>query len=364
MLSSKFTFFVFVLIPLALASLYYGHFASNRYISESRYIIEGNNKQSTDVLGVVSGLTGVSSSSADSLTVMSYIISHDFIKKVSKQVDLHKEYSKIEYDWLARLPFGSSEEDLLDYWDNNIISITFDPGSGISTLEVTAFSAEIAEKISRHTLLLSERFINDLSLESKADALKLAQDEVIKAETELLLFRSKLANLSKKEKVISAEQSASAEQGIVAQLKQRLATSEAELKKLGTFMQPNSLKIRSLRNEINSIKKQITSQQEKWSDTSSGNTVTSVVLDTERLKSELAFAESVYINAVTSLKQAQIESTQKRRYLDVIVPPHLPDESLDPDRLFSILTTFLASLMIWGIISLILTSIKDHLGWT
>jgi capsular polysaccharide transport system permease protein len=128
-------------------------------------------------------------------------------------------------------------------------------------------------------------------------------------------------------------------------------------------MQPSSLKIRSLINEINSLKRQIISQQDRWSDSESGKTVTSVVLDAERLKSELAFAEKVYINAVTSLKQAQIETTQKQRYLDVIVQPHLPDESVVPDRLLSILTTFLASLMIWGIISLVLTSIKDHLGW-
>ena len=364
MLSSKFTFFMLVIIPLVLASLYYGHYASDRYISESRYIIEGNTQPSTDVLGMVSGLTGVSASSSDSLTVMSYIISHDFIKKITAKINLNEEFSKAEYDWLARLNTDSSGEELLDYWDNEIINILYDSASGISTLKVTAFTPEIAQNISRNTLLLSEAFINELSLEAKADALKLAQDEVIKAETQLLVLRAKMASLNEKEKVISAEQSASAEQGIVAQLKQRLATGEAELKKLSSFMQPNSLKIRSLRNEISSINRQITAQQKKWSDPASGKTVTSVVLDAERLKSELAFAEKVYISAITGLKQAQIESTQKQRYLDVIVPPHLPEESLVPDRPFSILTVFLASLMIWGIVSLILTSIKDHLGWT
>lgn len=364
MRSNKLIFLMFVITPLILATLYYGHYATDRYISESRYIIEGNQQQSSDVLGMVSGLTGVSASSSDSLTVMSYIVSHDFIRNISEEIDLREEYSKQEYDWLARLAQDSSDEKLLQYWDDNIINITFDPTSGISTLEVTAFSPETAKKIAFKTLSLTDSFINQLSLESKSDALELAQDEVTKTEIQLLSLREKLTDLNTSEKVISAEQAASAEQNIVAQLKQQLATAEAELKQLNSFMQPNSLKVRSLQNQIRSIQRQVVTQQDKWSDPNSGRTVTSVVIDTEKIKSELAFTERLHISAITGLKQAQLESTQKQRYLDIIVSPHLPDESLAPDRPLSILTVFLASLMIWGIISLILTSIKDHLGWT
>ena len=354
-----------VIIPSLLAIAYYGHFASDRYISESRYIIEGNKQASTDLLGVVSGLTGVSASSSDSLIVMSYAISHDFVEKINSRLDLTEAYSDTRYDWLSRLGALPTDEELLKYWDDEIISILFDSSSGISTLTVTAFTPETAKKISEHILKFSDDFINDLSLESKADALKLAQDEVTKAETALLVLRAKITDLNEEEKVISAEQSAASEQGIVAVLKQKLATTEAEYKKLSSFMQPNSLKLRSMNNVINSLKRQIIAQQETWSDTSaSGKTVTSIVLDSGRLESELEFAEKVYINAIISLKQAQIETTQKQRYLDVIVPPHLPDEALVPDRIYAAFTVFLASLMIWGIISLILTSIKDHFGWT
>lgn len=363
MLSNKFTFFIFVVVPTIIAGIYYTNYASDRYISESRYIIQGNEQGTTDVLGMVTGLTGMAASTGDSLAVLNYTVSHDFLSKLQKNINLMDHYSNLKYDWWARIPKDATLEDLLEYWDKDIINISYDNASGISKLEVTAFDPEIAKQISNSILQINERFINNLSSEARSDALKFAQDEVIKAETELLSIRSKLANFNEQEKVISAEQAAQAEQNIVATLKQQVATKEAELKSLSSYMESNSLKVRSLVNEINSLKRQTVSQQEKWSDPVTGKTVTRVVLDTEQLTSELVFAEKLYLTAITSLKQAQIEASQKQRYLDIIVPPHLPDESLKPERIYSIFTVLLASLMLWGIFALLISAIKDNLGW-
>jgi len=363
MLSNKFTFFIFVVIPTIIAGVYYSNYASDKYISESRYIIQGNEQASADVLGMVTGLTGMASSTPDSLAVLNYSVSHDFLEKLLPNINLMDHYSDLKYDWWARIPQDATQEDLLEYWGSEIINISYDNASGISKLEVTAFDPEIAQKISNSVLKINERFINDLSSEARADALKFAQDEVIKAETELLSIRSRLASFNEKEQVISAEQAAQAEQGIVATLKQQIATKEAELKSLSNYMQSNSLKVRSLKNEIDSLKKQTAVQQARWADPTTGKTVTRMVLDTEQLTSELAFTEKLYLTAITSLKQAQIEASQKQRYLDIIVPAHLPDESLEPERIYSTFSTFLASLMLWGVFALLISAIKDNLGW-
>lgn len=363
MLSNKFTFFLLVIIPTIIAGIYYSNYASDKYISESRYIIQGNEQGTTDVLGMVTGLAGMATSTPDSLAVLNYSVSHDFLSKLLPSIDLMEHYSDQKYDWWARIPQDATQEDLLEYWDNDIINISYDSASGISKLEVTAFDAEVAKEISSLVLKINERFINNLSSEARADALKFAQDEVIKAETELLSVRSRLANFNEKEKVISAEQAAQAEQGIVATLKQQIATKEAELKGLTAYMQSDSLKVRSLQNEVDSLKRQTAAQQAKWADPITGKTVTRVVLDTEQLTSELAFAEKLYLTAISSLKQAQIEASQKQRYLDIIVPPHLPDESLEPERIYSTFSVFLASLMLWGIFALLISAIKDNLGW-
>jgi BexC/CtrB/KpsE family polysaccharide export inner-membrane protein len=363
MLSNKFTFFLFVIIPTVIATVYYSSYASEKYISESRYIIQGNEQGSSDVLGMVTGLTGMSASTADSLAVLNYSVSHAFLDKVQPNINLMSHYSDLKYDWWARIPEDATREDLLQYWDDEIINISYDNSSGISKLEVTAFDPKVAQQLSSLILRTNERFINNLSSEARSDALTFAQDEVIKANTELLSIRSKLANFNEKEKVISAEQAAQAEQSIVATLKQLIATKEAELKSMSTYMQSNSLKVRSLDNEINSLKRQTAAQQAKWANPTSGKTVTRVVLDTEQLTSELAFAERLYLTAITSLKQAQIEASQQQLYLDIIVPPHLPDESLEPNRIYSTFSVFLTSLMLWGVFALLISAIKDNFGW-
>lgn len=363
---NKIAFFLFVLIPSIIVSVYYYKYASDQYVSESRYIIQGNNQQSVDVLGMVTGLTGASASTSDSLTVQNYIYSHEFVKKISRKIDLRSIYSNRTNDWWARLPENASLEELLDYWESFIVQITFDPASGISTLEVTAFDPDVSKKISSEILIISETFVNDISEDARDDAVEFATDEVFRAKITVDNLRNQIAQFSEGENVISVEQNAQTEQGIVAELKQKLALTESEYKKISAFMRPETLKVKALINEINSLRQQIDTQQKRWkrSDSGAGKTVVSAVQNTARLSSELAFAEQLYITALSANKQAEIESKQKQRYLEKIVPPHLPDEAIKPERVVSSISFFLASFMIWGVLSLILGSVREHLGWT
>lgn len=361
---NKFTFLFFVLIPSSLVATYYYKYASDQYVSESRYIIQGSSQQNVDVLGMVTGLTGMASSGTDSLTVQNYINSHDFLKTISNRINLRKEYSDPVHDWWARLPEDATQEDLLEYWEKSIVNITFDSASGISILEVTAFEPEMAQKISVEILEISEDFINTMSDNARDDALEFAQAEAAKAKEALNNLRNQITIFSESEKVISVEQNAQTEQGIVAELKQKLATAEAEYKKVSAYMRQDSLKVKALINDINSIKNQIAVQQSRWTapDTGAGKTVASAVQNTARLTSEIAFAEQLYVTALSALKQAEIESKQKQRYLERIVPPHLPDEALKPYRILSAVSFFLASFMIWGVLSLIISSVREHLS--
>lgn len=360
---NQFTFLLFVLIPTICVGVFYNKYATDQYISESRYLIQGNNQNSTDVLGMVTGLTGTTLSGTDSLTVQSYINSHDFLDKIQKKINIREHYSDLSHDWWSRLPNEASKEELLDYWSSKVVSINYDSSSGISSMDITAYSADVAKQISEEILTISVSFVNSISNEAKQDALSFALEETAKAELKVEELRSQIARFNESENVISVEQNAQSEQGIVAELKQKLATAEAEYKGLTSYMQKDSLKARLALSRINSIKQQIEVQQLKWSQPGKGSTVVEAIQSTARLESQLAFSEKVYLSALTGLKQAQIDVTQQQRYLDIIVPPHLPDEALKPTKIISTLTFFLASFMLWGIFSLLLSSIRDHKGW-
>jgi capsular polysaccharide transport system permease protein len=51
---------------------------------------------------------------------------------------------------------------------------------------------------------------------------------------------------------------------------------------------------------------------------------------------------------------------KQQLYLERVAQPNKPDEALEPKRLRNVLATLMLSLVIWGIVSLMLTAVKEH----
>lgn len=357
-------FLLAVITPTMIAGIYYIKYASEQFTTESRFIIQSNNNQGSDAFGIFSGLNGMSPSVKDSLAFEDYILSGDFLQNLSQTINIKEVYSQHEIDWWAKLPNDASNEDTLEYW-RDLIEISSDSSSGITTLEVTAFSRETTVEISEAIINKGEKFVNSLSQEARQDAVNLASSEVITAKEALAKIRQKIYLFNSDEKVINPQQKATSEEAIVSGLNQKLADKEAELTRLSSFMQNNSMKVRAIKSEITSIKTQILRQQRKWKQTNpdTGKSVTTLIQDTTQFSTELALAEKIYESAITGLRIAKRESKQQQRYLEVIVSPQLPDAASKPETVSSIATVFLSFFIGWGILSLLIASVKDHLGW-
>ena len=357
-------FLIAVIVPTGIATYYYSSVASAQFTTESRFIIQSNNQKSSEAFGIFSGLTGMAPSIKDSLAFEDYILSGEFLASLSKDIDIKRTYSSKDIDWWARLPSDASKEDTLEYW-RDLIEISNDSSSGISTLEVTSFTRETAVEINMKILRKGEIFVNSLSKTARQDAVKLAMQEAVNAEQALIEVRKKIQLFSNEETVINPEQKATSEESIVSGLNLKLSDKEAELIRLLSFMQTNSMKVRAIKSEISSIKTQILRQQQKWKKTNpqTGKSVTTLIQDTTQLSTELEFAERIYESAITGLRVAKREANQRQRYLEVIVSPQLPDQASKPAVLSSIMTVFLSFFMGWGIFSLLIASVKDHMGW-
>lgn len=362
--SSLWLFLLLVAAPTIIAGVYYFKYANDQFVTEAKFIIQSNTPSGGGDLGMLTTLTSMNPSSKDAMAVQDYILSRDFLNQLSEKIDVKALYSQHDIDWWARLPADASQEDLVEYW-RELIYITYDNSSGISTIEVTAFTPQSTVDICKIIIDSSEVFVNSLSFKARQDAVELAANELRLASEELKLTRDKIYSLNDKEQVINPEQKATAEEALVAGLNEKLTTAETELSRLSSFMQSNSMKVRAVKTKIASLKLQIKRQQQKWrmSNPDTGNTVTSLIQDTSKFATELALAEQVYQSAILELRQAKREAKQQQRYLEVIVAPQLPDEAIKPAKIKETITTFLACFMIWGIFSLLIASIKDHLGW-
>lgn len=367
-----FLFLLMVVTPVVTSIVYYNSYASDQYVTEAHYVIRGNDKTTSTMLGVLSGITGQSSSAGDSLIAQDYILSREFLEDSKEQINLREMFTAPDIDWWASLRVDLltsylepnakvSEEDLLQYWKDNIVAVNYDTNSGITVLEVTAFKREDTVKIAKAVTNNVDNFVNKLSDKSRTDALHTAELETATAKRELDEVRSKIARYGSEEQIIVPEQRVLADEGVVTQLKGEVAAAEAELTRLSGFMQPQSMEVRSARNKVLSLKKQMNKQISLSK--RKGKSVTKVIQKTTTFQSELVFAEQVYLAALSSLRVARLEVSRKQQYLDVIVEPQMPDESLKPEKLTAILSVFFISFMLWGIISLLLATVKDHIGW-
>lgn len=80
----------------------------------------------------------------------------------------------------------------------------------------------------------------------------------------------------------------------------------------------------------------------------------------QQLQLERDTAEKQLGSAIAALEQARIDAQRKRLYIERIVEPNLPDYPLEPKRIYGVLTTFLLSLIVWGVIRMFVAGVKEH----
>jgi capsular polysaccharide transport system permease protein len=64
--------------------------------------------------------------------------------------------------------------------------------------------------------------------------------------------------------------------------------------------------------------------------------------------------------ALGSLEQARENAMKQQLYLERIAQPNKPDIAIEPRRFRSVVATLLLSLIAWGILSLLVTAMKEH----
>ena len=111
--------------------------------------------------------------------------------------------------------------------------------------------------------------------------------------------------------------------------------------------------------QIAAIDKQIAEQQSRLTG-KSGKSLNSTVEEYQRLQMEAGFAEDVYKTALAGLEKGRVEVTRTLKKVSVLQAPTLPEESLQPRRLYNIVTFVLVTMLVAGILTLLAAIIRDH----
>jgi capsular polysaccharide transport system permease protein len=80
----------------------------------------------------------------------------------------------------------------------------------------------------------------------------------------------------------------------------------------------------------------------------------------QSLALERDFADKQLATALASLEQARTEALRKQLYIERVVQASRPDKAMEPRRIKGIFTTLILGLLAWGVLSLMISGIKEH----
>lgn len=356
---ARLTFLLVVLMPTVCAAIYYGLFASDQYIVETRFSVrsgEGRNVDALSSLGVLSGLPTAAASN-DSYVVIDFLKSPSFVRSADQDLGLIKIYHD-GADFFSRISGDARLENLVEYW-REMVRPRVDTPSQSVVISVRAFSAENALLISRYVISKSEKLVNELSEKSRNEALAFAREEVQIAEKRLRADREAVKNYRDNSRVLDPGRSVASRQELAGRLQAEIVSLSAEMRSLESYLTSNAPAIITLRNRIASLQVELTRVQGDFSD--GNNKLSSVIRKFEDLQTDTTFAEKAYISALASLDRARAEADRNIKYLAVHVQPTAPEVATQPRRTLNILAVLVVSFMLWGTGWLIFLGIRDHM---
>ena len=357
--SSSPLFWVVVIIPTALAILYYGFFASDVYISESKFVVRRPDRPSTVGLGTLLSGSGFSSAGDEIYAAQSYVLSRDALQALNQDRAFSKAYGATSisvFDRYNASGLNGSFEELYKYYKEKI-TVEHDTASSIVTLRVRAYTAESAHHFNERLLEMAEATVNKLNTRGRQDMIRFAQAEVDEANKMAQDAALALANYRDRERVVDPERQAEIQLQMISKLQDELISAETQLRELRAFA-PQNPQVEALEARVAGISDEIAKQTSLVA--GADGSLSSMGVRYQRLVLNNQFAEKQLASVLISLEEARSDARRKQAYVERIVEPNTPDEALEPRRLRGVFSTLLLGLAAWGILSMLLAGMREH----
>lgn len=351
-----------VLLPTLVVFLYLALFASDMYVAETKFAIRSQNQQqSLDMLSTF--FRSGSSSLSDSYILQNYIASSDMIAKVDAKLHIREHYADKAHDIWFRLTGNPTQDELLRYW-SWAVTPAFDPDTGIMSVQVKAFTPQMAQAICQAILNASEELVNAMNARARNDAISLAQIEVTRAEERIRAANEAMRRYRERTVILDPQAVASGLYGLVNQLEGEITKTTAELAEASTYMQADSPRVVMLRNRLEVLQKQLQAEKARLASQMQGDRpLSALVSEFQSLTLEEEFAQRQLTSAMASLETARVQAESKTLYVESFQKPIVPDESLYPRPIVFSLVFMLAAAVLLGLVSLIVAAIREHAGF-
>lgn len=352
-------FLLIVVMPTAVAMVYYLLIASPRYVSETNFVVRAAGQSSISPLGVALQGVGLAPAQTDAFAVHEYISSRDGLRQLQQRHDVAAMLSPPGADIFSRYPrpWESLSDEGLYKGFQRFVDVGFDSNTGISTLRVEAFRAEDARAMTESLLISGEALINRLNERSSADSVEQAELSRDEARARLSQAQQQLTAFRNREQFIDPELTAREGSELIGGLLSTVAALRAERAQVAAEA-PASPQLPSLDSRIAAYQAQIETERAKLAGTAGSLAPKLGQYQDLALNRELADRELT--QATAALVAAEQESRRQRLYLDRITNPSLPDSASQPKRWLAILTVFISAMLAYGVGWLIYAGVREH----
>lgn len=352
---------LFVGVPTVLVFLYLALFASPMYVSEAKFAVRSATEQAGGLDFATQIFKTASSTTQDAAVVTEYIESPDAFERLDKELAVKAHYSDRRWDVISRLTQNPTLYDKTTFW-NFVASPVLDPDSGIVTFTVRAYTPEMAQKITSHVLKQSEALVNAMNERAREDAMKLAGEEVKRAQARLMKSQKALETFRDEHAEIDPKATASGLQTLVMDLEGQRATLKAQISEMAAYMRPDAPALKTLKTRLAAVEKQLSGEKQRLAGIGAG-AMNNWVSAYEALTIENEFAQKQLVSAMTAMETARVSLLSQSKYVVTIESPTLPDESRYPRTFEFTFCVLLGLLLLFGLGSLIVASIREHAGF-
>jgi capsular polysaccharide transport system permease protein len=317
-----------LLLPIALAGLYFYGIARDRYVTRSDFVIRKAEETEASTNGnALAGLLGRGNqlSLEDARFLKTYLQSPQVLTDLRRTFDLDRAYARQGLDPFAGIQPGLSSEKKLKFFKKQV-TVSLDEMSGAIVLRTTALNPDASLKLNQFMLAKSEQFVNRLNQDISLKQRDFAESELIRSRDKLNSAKNRLLAYQDSNSVIDPKGEAELAGQTISKLQEKLVELRVELATLKRqFKDPNEPEVAAVADQVKELEQQI--ERERRSLVSnSGRNLSRKSADIVKLESDVAFATDTYKLALSAVEKARVESKRQQKFMALLSSPQRPED--------------------------------------
>lgn len=339
---------------------YWGFIVSDRYVSEANVIIQRTDLNNSNAMDFSSLLVGASGGNrGDQLLLRNHLLSSDMLDKLDAKLGLRAHYSDSRRDPLSRMWSKDISQELFRQYYLSRVSIELDEYSGVLVIKAQAYDPKTAQAITSMLVEEGERTMNELAHRLARDQVAFVEKQVAQMAERFQKTRQDVVRYQNRKGLVAPQNMAEHLAGAVNQLEGQRTELQTRRRALLGYLEPQASGVVELDLQISAIDKQI-AQEEGRLTSPHGKALNSTVEEYQRLEMAAGFAGDIYKTALVALEKSQVEATRNLKKVSLLQRPTLPEDSVEPHRIYNITVSILVIFLLAGVVHLLAAIIRDH----